>query len=587
MTEGAPSYLGAFKTAEDVSGYSKLWYTRNGKCSQAFIIKACSTGFLLCLPQGAISEEELDQAILTEYQDVLGPWTTPSVVAVGVHGRELKKTLPVLIIDVQASEIAAVTEEPVYGTERLSFGTVRLQSVWPSRVKVLEALEAFLNGEELLEERLEGYFTATSDAELTAPALANPLLPVGADSQGDGEVLHQLLQQSSAQANLLQGIQDRLVTLDDLDARLTTLEQQPGQPRSSALPPTQGEGAPTWAPQLFSDGGQAKLATDQIQQLLALAGRGPQTLGDIGGAANLRGGGAVALGAAPKAKAALPVIPGPPGADAEEDDEAEPEADVGEAGMLAKLLAQQTKILGQLASSSRKQADPLQNLLGGGGSSEEDPKVPGVRGMAARQLLREQFAAHPEKVIAKIRERLAAARRKDVSSLEPRDMYLHFQETVPLGSYKTLTYFAFLLAECWEAAEKGQAQDMVALVGLGLVFAEQVANEQGHTRLGWLLTGRADPPFALVEQRKAPRSEVPHGMLADPRWVTANLAYLRDAPREPTRGMEETLLPSKRTQKIRPKVVAEELAATRARARKARPDLVRVVPASGFSKQSG
>ena len=131
--------------------------------------------------------------------------------------------------------------------------------------------------------------------------------------------------------------------------------------------------------------------------------------------------------------------------------------------------------------------------------------------------------------MAKVRERLAAARRKDVTSLESRDMCLHFQETVPLGTYKTLTYFSFLLAECWEAAEKGQAQEMVALIALGLVFAEQVANEQGHTRLGWLLTGRADPPFALVEQRKAPRSEVPHSMLADPRWVTADLAYLRDA----------------------------------------------------------
>ena len=193
MTEVDLSYLGDFKTATDVSGYTKLWYTSKGKCSQALIIKACSTGFMLCLPQAAIAEEELDQAILNECQEVLGPWTTPSVVAVGVHGRELKKTLPVLIIDVQTSEIEALSLEFVSGNERLTFGTVRLQSVWPARVRVLEALEAFLNGEELLEERLECYFTATSDLEgvPAAPVVPGPALE--AMDHADGEVLRQLL----------------------------------------------------------------------------------------------------------------------------------------------------------------------------------------------------------------------------------------------------------------------------------------------------------------------------------------------------------------------------------------------------------
>ena len=421
---------------------------------------------MLCLSQGAIAEEELDQAILNEYQEVLGPWTTPSVVAVGVHGRELKKTLPVLIIDVQASEIEALSLEFVSGNERLTFGTLRLQSVWPARVRVLEALEAFLNGDELLEERLECYFTATSDLEgvPAAPVVPGPALE--AVDHADGEDLHQLLQQSSAQASLLQSIQGRLSSLDHLDACLTALEKQPGPSFTPLAPPFQGDAAPASAPQLFNDGSQARLGTDQIQQLLALGGRGPSTLQDKGGATNSRGAGAAALGAVPKAKASAPLVPSLRGEDSEED-EAEHEDTVGEASTLTRLLTQQTKILGQLATSNIKQTDPLQNLLGGGGSSGEDPKVPGVRGMAARQLLRDQFAAHPKKVVAKVRERLAAARRKDVTSLEPRNMYLRFQKTIPLGTYKTLTYFSFLLAECWEAAEKGQAQEMVALIALG------------------------------------------------------------------------------------------------------------------------
>ena len=77
----------------------------------------------------------------------------------------------------------------------------------------------------------------------------------------------------------------------------------------------------------------------------------------------------------------------------------------------------------------------------------------------------------------------------------------------------------------------------------GLVFCEQAANEQGHTRLAWLLTCREDPPFAVVEQRKAPRAEVPHGMPADPRWIATQLDYLRDV--ETIQGSHHQLLGSR------------------------------------------
>jgi hypothetical protein len=212
-------------------------------------------------------------------------------------------------------------------------------------------------------------------------------------------------------------------------------------------------------------------------------------------------------------------------------DEAAEEDDLEAAGgqdtsMLGKLLQQQTLLLTHLA---RKQQDPLQMLLGGGtDGGDGDFKAGGIKGMAARQLLQEQFAKQPMKVYQRVRERLALARRKATRDLEPRDMYLHFQETVPLGNFKTLTYLAFLMAEMFEAAERGQSDELLGLLASGLVFCEQVAAEQGHTRLAWLLTCREDPPFALVEQRRAPRAEVPHGHLADPRWVAAQLGYLKD-----------------------------------------------------------
>ncbi|CAE7761674.1 unnamed protein product, partial [Symbiodinium necroappetens] len=203
-----------------------------------------------------------------------------------------------------------------------------------------------------------------------------------------------------------------------------------------------------------------------------------------------------------------------------------------------------TAILSQLAASAQKAKDPL-HLLGSGSSSEEGAKFPGVRGMAARQLLREQFQKNPLAVYHGVRDRLAQARRKtSASELEARDMFLHFQEVVPLGNYKTLTYLSFLLCDMWEAIDRNNSEELMALVSLGLVFCEQVANEQGHTRLAWLLTCREDPPFSQVEARRAPRSEVPHGALSDPRWVAAQLAYLRDVDQIQDRTFKSQLPPN-------------------------------------------
>ena len=545
MIQEQPDYRRGYSTAETIAGYSRLWYTRSGVCSQAVVIKAIGSGFILCLPQGAIGEEELDQAVLEDYAGTLGPWVNTNIQAVGTSGKELKKTVPCLLIDMQPSEAEALASEPNAALNVLSFGTLRLQSIWPARVRLLEALEAFLNGEDV-DDRLDGYHTGLSEHEVAREAAPSGSAPLGAGiSDPDaGEVLHQLLQQSSSQAGVLSGMQRRLANLDSLEVRLRTLEQRPAPATQEPLPTPTGDSAPAWAPQLFAEGSRAELDTNQLQHLLQLAGRGPRRLGDLG---STSGGAGLApssgrLGATPKARATSLMLGGVPEEDDEQDD-AEPE---DAADTLTKLLAQQTKILTQLAAVSKKPKDPLHGLLSSS-SSEEDPKLPGVKGMAARQLMIEQFAAHPDRVVLQVRSRLAAARRKDPADLEPRDMYLHFAETVPLGSFKTLTYFSFLLAEMWEAAERGQAAELASLLALGLVFAEQVANEQGHTRLGWLLTGRQDPPFSQVEQRRAPRPEVPHGLLADPRWIAANLAYLRDADlisERTNRSQQTTATPS-------------------------------------------
>ncbi|CAE7245675.1 SUF4 [Symbiodinium sp. CCMP2456] len=529
---GTPEYLGDWRTAEHTSGYTKLYFSYEGLSSQCFIVKAVDSGMMICVPQGGITTSVLEQAAETGYEGVLGPWKLISVAAVSSSGgRELKKTVACLLIDLAVGGLDLLSAEPKAELQQVTFGTVRLQSVWPSGVRVLQALEEFVNGEEVEAfERLEPYITADDGAADPGVPPGFDLPGVGAGAADSSDVLQQLLQTTSSNATLLSGLQSRLQSLDQVERRLAQLESRPSAP--AAAPPTSA--GPAWAPQLFTEGESAQLTPGQVQQLLTLAGRAPRTLGDLPGPSVPlgRNGGALRLGATAKASAAPALRLGAVQevnntGDGEEADGAE---GVEGEGVLQKLLVQQTAILAQLAASTRKSSDPLHQLLSSTGGADEDLKLPGVKGMAARQLVREHFQRSPTLVYNKVKERLAQARRKPgVGDLEPRDMYLHFQETVPLGSFKTLTYVSFLLCTAWEAMENGRGDEVASIIARGLVFCEQVANEAGHTRLAWLLTCLDDPPFALVESRRAPRAEVPHGMLSDPRWIAAQLGYLRDA----------------------------------------------------------
>ena len=55
-----------------------------------------------------------------------------------------------------------------------------------------------------------------------------------------------------------------------------------------------------------------------------------------------------------------------------------------------------------------------------------------------------------------------------------------------------------------------------------------MALDQGKLQLGWLLTGLAEPNHQVhFSHRKKPGLK-PFSRLANPVWVSANLAYLRD-----------------------------------------------------------
>ena len=91
-----------------------------------------------------------------------------------------------------------------------------------------------------------------------------------------------------------------------------------------------------------------------------------------------------------------------------------------------------------------------------------------------------------------------------------------------------LTHFSFLLAELYRAAELKDWGHVQTLILSGIMFADQSAIQNGNMRLGWLLSGQENPPTNITRAHTASSQDSPCTPLADPRWISANLDYLKD-----------------------------------------------------------
>ena len=487
--------------ADQLGGPSKIFMHYEDHCCQAVIARATPSGVLVCIPRSGIPDEVFEAAEVSDYADLIGPYSATSVYAMGSQGRRSRRFLEVVIFDLDTAGLDHLVSEPPVGSQDpVTFGEYRGVPDWPHTGHLLEIVGQFLQS---AGGRLESYFSAEE--------IAAQIDGVEAASETD-DLLRQLLSQAAATQRTVTGMQDRLNTLSEVQARLEKLEKQSvskplqNQPYQAAL-----------APQLF-DHVAIPLENSRKEKLQALAGRGPNRVGD--------------LGAQPKGRpVATPTMP-PAGTIAEEDPEDSEDAPEPLAGgnVLEQLLASQTRLLEKLASSKASQQDPL-HLLAGSSShdSDETSRASGVKGIAARQLLAESFRKNPEKVLKVFRERLAVARRKSgPEELEPRDLWLHMQETVPLGTHRTLTYVGFQAAAMFEALERGDLSRLKMLVALQAVFVEQSAYDGGALRLGHLLTCLEDPPFSQTELHRVAKVDFANGQLSDPRWLAAQLGYLRD-----------------------------------------------------------
>ena len=249
-------YLKGWRTAAD-GDYSKLFLTYGERAAHCFIVRAVSSGFILCTPRTAIPQADLEEATASDFGGTLGPWTAATLGVTTGSGKALKKTAVCLLVDVNAAGVSMLSDQAplTVAGELTSFGSHRLQNVWPLGKGALDALEVFLNGDELedLPERLEPYFTCSSGAEARPEEPADP----GEQDSTQHELLQQILAQTSTQSEI---IQQRLSGLDAIEARLSVLEERGAPPPAEPElknPLLGGAKLPGWAPQLFEEGAGA------------------------------------------------------------------------------------------------------------------------------------------------------------------------------------------------------------------------------------------------------------------------------------------------------------------------------------------
>ena len=494
----------SWRTAEDGLGPSKLYFKYNQFCSRAVLVKRAESGALVGIPNNPLILEAFHEAEEHGFSGDLGPFVEAVVPAVGRSGQPTRRNLDVLIFDLDSSGFSFLAEEPfpdapdkVY----IDFGAFRGSAEWPTPSLLAEAAMNFVRSGG---ERLEVYFSAVEEGAENLEEVQSQL-PDPVQS-----LLDKLLTQADLTQRTVMGMQDRLSALPALEERLKELESSSSRAPAPVRPTNP-------SPQLFTrpEGG---LDAAQLVKLQQLAGRAPPRQGD--------------LGEGPVTGHRLQATPGDaalPGT-TEGLEEGVDGTPLDKDELLHKLLTSQTAILQQLAAARAHSSDPLSVLLAGGAPDGEDyPKSSSVKGFAARQVLMDNFRRHPDRVLQSVRERLAQARRRpSAASLEARDLWYHFQESVPFGSHKTLTHVGFLAAKMWECSERDEIPQLRALVGLLAVFVEQAAFDNGGLRLAHLLTCAEDPPWSQTELHRAPRSEHACAQLADPKWVATQLAYLRD-----------------------------------------------------------
>ena len=546
--------IGRLSFASGPEAYSKLALNLGpNRLTAALPVQRRRGGLLLALPAEALSDQELEDLQAGVPVGAFGAYGLATVAgdpAAGGDGADGETVVEVLFVDYSASGYPLLTRLGASEPDVL-FLSFEGDACWPRQADLWEAAAQFL----------------ADGGTWAGPPLGGPALPVlgaggpppptgGGDTPRDdefGSVTGGDADAGGAAAPPAARIDHVLVAtlqaaLAPLEARLVALEttglQAGGAAPTPSVVPVPPRAAPTAARvraaagyDVGQEAARLGLTPEQVQRLVRLAGPPPSRLGDplapgFPTGSPLGAGVPVAAAVADGDSAmpppglrhsapVFPTLPTLPGSLAD--------GSVSDPAFLKQLLLQNMALTANLVKGRPTSTDPYAILAEGG--SDQWGTGSSARGCAAQQAVLDAHAKNPEATLAAGRRLLAKALKVPVTGLKPESMTEHFERNVPLGHTKCLTYFSFILANLWRRAEEGDMPGLQADLLLGLTFAEQVAVQGGSEyMLAWLLTGLEDPPWATLEQHRPSNRGLAtaHARLADPRFITANLAYIRD-----------------------------------------------------------
>ena len=485
------------------------------ECSVLVLMKR-SDGMLLVLPGAFLPEDLVERGNLGEDGAVFGPssrFAIPTVIVEGGLAQRTGEFVDVLVVDclpqiVQHMRHFSAGEEIIYGFDDDS------PYALPSLVELLPMVQAWLMDLPDLAE----YYTPAEEEEVlpaTRRAKSAPTTPQhrrkqplgGATSLGGTPKAKRV-----TTASLAEEMKSLMQSLPLISSQLASLSSRQDQMESRMIP------VPTAETTLSRPLGAAleSQAAPSVAALAKTVGQPPRTLTKP----------SVGLLATelPETPAELSAL------EMEKPLEFQQSQAVQDSTLAAAVLEQSRVLTALVAQIASTQSDPMTDLASSSSS--------GTRGTLGRAKLQAELAAHKgtffNAVLQAISRRMAPTTPIDldpttlahrgISGLKYLERFGGYSRQRELGQlqYQTMTAFDYLLEGNIPAAK-----DTIALLAVSI---EQSCLDNGRMELATLLCLQEDPPMSVFQNRQISmtsraRSFAP---LADQRWVTVALAYLKE-----------------------------------------------------------
>ncbi|CAE7359437.1 unnamed protein product [Symbiodinium natans] len=457
----------------------------------SYVIMKRPSGFLLCVPEGFLSAEELESGMQAVEAESIGPSMTfvaPPIQLTEsgewVPPQEVEM-VPVLVVDLGVQVTESLAPADLTHPDVIAFREGD-SSIFPLASEVVRLAKEWLAASDVMPGDRSGYQTAVSAVEEALPAPAKAKAP-----KAKRPTVQQLAAQQARMMELMASVVNRLDALGPGGEPHAPAQPSPVVPQA-ALPH-----AALQAPV------SAVLPPFQAQPkgLAAVLGPPPPVR---------------AQPTASKEQKDLDLLLNPEGTLPTPEGQAS-------GSLTSAVLAQSQALVALVGQLSAGASDPLLEAQPGQASS--------VRGSIGRAKLQQELSARTGSFATKVRENME--RRMDPTGLLPTEQVSFMRYLERHGGFAAqplLGLIAWQVAQALDLLRLGSQEGARDVLSLLLVMLDQCAQDQGESSLAWLLTLQSDPPLGIFQ----PPAQLPGSTLqtfsplADQRWITVSLAYVKE-----------------------------------------------------------